>query len=128
MIDQLSKELDLNSDVFLGLPVLQKYTKRSIYETKFCWIKLKTKTIHLSEYMTKNRRHKEAPLDDLVNVIKGPPKKPTNRSKQEDELCLTLIFRNGGGIDLKFNNKQERDRWSEYIHKISPPLPKPVDK
>jgi len=36
----------------------------------------------------------------------------------EDELCLTVQFKNGGGIDLKFKTNEERQRWASYLSKI----------
>jgi hypothetical protein len=114
----LETELNLSADVFLGLPVQQKFSNRSLYEPKFVWVKLKTRTIHLSEHMTKERRHREANLDDVVSLRAGPPKKPLSKALGEDELCLTVQFKNGGGIDLKFKTNEERQRWASYLSKI----------
>lgn len=114
----MTDELDANADVFEGLMVQQKFSNRSLYETKFVWIKLKTRTIHLSEHATKARRHKEASLDDVISIKSGPPKKPLNRAIGEENLCLTVQFKNGGGIDIKFSTSEQRDRWAEYLSKI----------
>ncbi len=116
---ELESELDFSADVFVGLSVMQKFSNRSLYETKFVWIKLKTRTIHLSEHMNKTRHHKEANLDDVVSLKAGPPKKPHAKALGEDDLCLTIQFKNGGGIDIKFKNNEERQRWASYLSKIT---------
>jgi hypothetical protein len=40
----------------------------AILEHRFVWINLKTRTIHMSQHMTKERRHKEASLNDVTSV------------------------------------------------------------
>lgn len=115
---ELEGELDLNADVFQGIPIQQKFSNRSLYETRFIWIKLKSRTIHLSEHMTRDRRHKEASLQDVVSIFAGPPKKPLGKSDADADLCLTVHFKAGGGIDLKFQTQEQRDRWHYYLKKI----------
>lgn len=45
---------------------------------RFVWINHETKTIHMSQYMTKERRHKEASLCDVTSIVAGPPVKKKN--------------------------------------------------
>jgi len=111
----LENELNLNADVFLGAPVQVKFTNRALYEPRFVWVKLKSRTIHVSEHMTKTRAHKEAMLDDVVSIRPGPPKKPLSKALGEDEICLSIGFNGGGGIDLKFKTNDERQRWAQYL-------------
>jgi hypothetical protein len=69
--------------------------------------------------MTKERRHKEASLDDVTDVLAGPPSKLGNNSKSIDgELCLTIQFKRGGGIDLKFTSCKDRNEWFDVLHRI----------
>lgn len=53
----------------------QKFTNKSSYDTRFIWVSLDARTIHMSQYMTKDRRHKEASLADVTSVVAGPPTK-----------------------------------------------------
>ena len=114
----LENQIDKNADVFTGIPVQQKFSNRSLYENRFVWVKLKTRTIHLSEHMTRERRHKEARLQEVISIYAGPPKKPLSKSDADGDLCLTVHFRHGGGIDLKFQTREQRDRWHHYLKKI----------
>eukprot|EP01034_Spumella_vulgaris_P022498 gene22498-28626_t len=76
--------------------------------------------------MTKDRRHKEASLVDVVSVAAGPPEKFKARVSasgvpeefQDSDLCLSVKFVRGGGIDLKFKTEEERDSWHDVITHI----------
>ncbi len=72
--------------------------------------------------MTKERRHKEASIGDVTGVICGPPEKYKASQGQSGEpqqldpnLCLSVKFVRGGGIDLKFTTMKERDDWADVI-------------
>eukprot|EP00600_Ochromonadales_sp_CCMP1393_P000637 CAMPEP_0174986608 /NCGR_PEP_ID=MMETSP0004_2-20121128/19053_1 /TAXON_ID=420556 /ORGANISM="Ochromonas sp., Strain CCMP1393" /LENGTH=134 /DNA_ID=CAMNT_0016239509 /DNA_START=76 /DNA_END=477 /DNA_ORIENTATION=+ len=112
-------DFDLNSPVFQGSTVEQKFSNKSSYDQKFVWINLGSKTLNLSEYKTKEKRHKEASIRDIVNVVAGPPeryKAPVDEStnipaKLNVGTCLSVTFVRGGGIDLKFKTEAERDAW-----------------
>jgi hypothetical protein len=121
-----SKKFDDNLPVFQGCVVEQKFSNKSSYETKFAWINLESRSLNLSEHMTKERRHKEASLVDVVSVAAGPPEKfkahvsatGTPTEFQDSDLCLSVKFIRGGGIDLKFKTEEERDSWHDVITHI----------
>jgi enolase len=70
--------------------------------------------------MTKERRHKEASLADVTSVVSGPPAKSKGNTGNEilGDLCLTVNFKRGGGIDLQFKSREERDSWYNTLLKI----------
>ena len=118
-------EFDMNSPVFKGAVVQQKFFNKSTYDPKFAWINVKSRSLCLSEHMTKERRHKEASLGDVTGVIAGPPEKykaiiGANGDPQhlDPNLCLSVKFVRGGGIDLKFSTMEERDLWSHVIMRL----------
>ena len=75
----------------------------------------------MSQHMTKERRHKEASLSDVTSVVAGPPaKRKMEGIVNESDLCLTVNFKRGGGIDLEFKSKEERDCWyNTMLHIVS---------
>lgn len=72
----------------------------------------------MSQYMTKDRRHKEASLSDVTSVVAGPPSKSKRAGGEPEGLCLTVNFKRGGGIDLLFQSEQERNVWFTTLKKI----------
>ena len=75
----------------------------------------------MSQHMTKERRHKEASLSDVTSVVAGPPskKKPDGTAANNvSDLCLTVNFKRGGGIDLQFKTKADRDCWYNILLRI----------
>ncbi len=73
----------------------------------------------MSQYMTKERRHKEASLTDVTSVVAGPPvKRKTQFADNLNDLCLTVNFKRGGGIDLQFKTKEDRDSWYSTLLNI----------
>ena len=93
------------------------------YNQRFIWITLSgdRQTINMSEFMSKERRHKEASMSQVLNVTPGIPEKiPNGFQKNANSVgcCLTISFTRGGGIDIKFQNQKERDKWHEYLTKI----------
>lgn len=90
---------------------------------RFVWINHETKTIHMSQYMTKERRHKEASLCDVTSIVAGPPVKKKNQfNDNSSDLCLTVNFKRGGGIDLQFKTKEDRDSWFSTLLNIEAEL------
>eukprot|EP01041_Mallomonas_annulata_P014890 gene14890-31610_t len=123
--ENATSKFDSLSDVFQGCEVLQKFSNSSTYQRRFIWIESSSKTIHMSEHMNKNRRHKEASLANVTSIVSGQPikskKKPTQSDENESEdfsTCLTINFKRGGGVDFQFKSIQERDLWHENIAKI----------
>lgn len=121
-------KFDQNLAPFAGDVVLLKFTSKSSYSEKFVWLNDSSKMIHMSEQHKntenfeeiKMKRHKEANLSDVTSVIAGPPAKP---GKNEDEAgnenkCLTVTFKLGGGIDLKFKTEKDRDLWYDMLNKV----------
>lgn len=82
------------------------------------WVNVHSRTIHMSQYGTKDRRHKEASLADVTSVVAGPPGKSKNVAGDMEALCLTVNFKRGGGIDLMFKEESERDSWFSVLRKI----------
>jgi hypothetical protein len=119
--EKLAAEFDLNCSVFEGLELQQKFTNKSTYDTRFVWINLNSRTIHMSQYMTKDRRHKEATLQDVTAVVAGAPvksKRGAGGAEPKDSCCLAINFKRGGGIDLAFNTEAERNLWFSTLKKI----------
>lgn len=119
------QEFNLESPVFKGTNVEQKFSNKSTYEQRFVWINLETRTLNLSEYKVKEKRHKEASLGDVINIVAGPPEKfkaPVDKSgnavKLNIDTCMSVTFIRGGGIDLKFKSEAERDAWYSTLTKI----------
>lgn len=113
---------DSNSSVFKVSSLEQKFTNKSSYDNKFAWISANTRTLNLSDHASKERRHKEASLTDVVSVIAGPPDKYKPKGGEVPNLnpnhCLSIKFIRGGGIDLKFKTKEERDSWYKVISEL----------
>lgn len=104
---------------------MQKFSNKSTYDKKYLWINIQNKTLNLSEYNSKEKRHKEASIGDIVNVVAGPPEKykPVadengNVEKLNIGQCLSVTFVRGGGIDLKFLTEAERDAWYIALTKL----------
>ena len=76
----------------------------------------------MSQHMSKERRHREASLADVTDVVAGPPAKRKHVEGEDEsvftENCLTINFKRGGGIDLQFKNEEERDEWFDALTKI----------
>ena len=117
--DDVLHTFDLNSSVFIPSQLEQKFSNKSSYEMKYAWINISARTLNLSDHPSKERRHKEAGLTDVISVIAGPPDKYKPRAGDAASVhpnqCLTIKFVRGGGIDFKFNSKVERDIWYEVI-------------
>ena len=93
----------------------QKFSNKSTYDQKFAWVNYNARTLNLSEFMTKERRHKEASLSDVVHVVAGAPEKLKKDIALDHDLCLSVKFVRGGGIDLLFKTTQEKDLWYAAI-------------
>ena len=118
-------EFDPNASIFRGMVVQQKFFNKSSYDPKFVWVNLQTRSLCLSEHSIKERRHKEANIADITGVIAGPPEKykasvNTNgeATPLNGELCLSVKFVRGGGIDLQFPSTQERDNWYQVLTRL----------
>jgi hypothetical protein len=115
-----SAEFEDNHPAVVVSNIDLKFINKSRYETKYVWISPKKKTIHMSDYPTKERRHKEASLSEVTSLVAGPPvkSKSTNSDPSFGKKCLTINFQKGGGIDLKFETENERDVWYALLNKI----------
>lgn len=105
-------------EVLDGIWVQQKFTSKSTYSKMFIWINLDTFTIHMSEHGSKERKHKEASLSDVTKVDAGLPAKGDFKEADKD-LGLTITFKRGGGIDLKFESTDIRKKWLDTLVKIT---------
>jgi len=119
------KDFDLEAPIFKGSIVQQKFFNKSTYDPKYVWVNVSARSLCLSEHTTKERRHKEANLADVTGVIAGSPEKyrATTNSHGESipinaDLCLSIKFVRGGGIDLQFQTVGERDLWYETIIRL----------
>jgi len=115
---QLQLQDDPTSGVFEGLELLQKFTNKSSYDTRFIWINMQTNTMHMSQYMTKDRRHKEASLSEVTHVEEARPSKVKSVAPIDPSLCLTINFKRGGGIDLLFKTTADRNEWTAVLKRI----------
>jgi len=111
---------DVNSIVFKGTSALQKFSNKTTYEKRFLWVNLYNSTLNLSEYMTKEKRHKEVNVKDIVSVSQTLPAKADKKlpEKPTADQCLTVNFTRGGGIDIKFESADQRDLWFETLTKL----------
>ena len=102
--------------VFDGTQLEQKFTSKKSFEKKFVWVNLSTRSIHMSEHVTKERRHKEASITDITGVEIGLPKVAAEKGGGDNpDLGMTIVFKKGGGIDLHFSNKETRDIWYDTM-------------
>lgn len=123
-----SEPFDPNWSIFEGLEIKQKFNNKSTYDSRFIWVSLNTRTIHMSQYMTKERRHKEASLNDVTEVTIGYPEKmkPNTKASEvgdiadaiKENCCMTITFKRGGGIDLLFNSVTDRDLWYTALKRM----------
>ena len=115
----LAKTIDVNSPVFQGSNVKQKFTHTETFEPRFVWVDFTSHSIHLSTFNNKERRHKEANLNDVTSLKAGLP---TKFSKQDEQdlagKCLTIHFKRGGNVDLMLNTIEDRNLWYNTLRKI----------
>lgn len=105
--------------VFEGTQLEQKFTSKKLFDKRFVWINLSTRSIHMSEHVTKERRHKEASIADIIDVTLGLPKIPAQTGGGDNpDLGMTIVFKKGGGIDLHFSNKETRDVWYDTVKSL----------
>lgn len=112
---------DLSLPVFRGMLVQQKFSTKSSYDTRFAWIKLDARTLCLSEHQTTTRRHKAARIADMTGLIAGPPerfKAPADAALCNWDTFLSIQFHRGGGIDLRFESKAERNLWFDVLERL----------
>ena len=108
-------DLDPNSLIFKGTTVTQKFSSKATYDQKIFWINIDSRTLNLSENYAKEGL-KEAKIKDIVNIVAGPPDKykPVVYDNGKTESlgigrCLSIMFNQGDGIDLRFATESERD-------------------
>ena len=112
---------DVNSIVFKGTSAQQKFSNKTSYDPRFLWVNLYNSTLNLSEYTSKEKRHKEVSIKDIVSVVQALPVKADKRKdadKLNIDLCLTISFTKGGGIDVCFQSKDDRDLWYGTLNKL----------
>lgn len=112
---------DVNSVVFKGTSASQKFSNKTSYDLRFLWVNLYNSTLNLSEYTSKEKRHKEVSIKDIVSVVQALPVKADKRKdadKLNIDLCLTISFTKGGGIDVSFQSKDDRDLWYSTLNKL----------
>lgn len=107
--------------------VLQKFANGTSYKKRYIWIEIGSSTIHLSDYSSKERRHKEASLLEATSVDAVPPARRKRASVGpgessdglfDEESYLTISFQRGGGVDLLFKSKYERDMWMQTLQTL----------
>ena len=76
----------------------------------------------MSQHATKEKRHKEASLADVISVVAGPPNVLKESTEIDGMLCLTVNFKKGGGIDLVFQAQAQRDLWFEVLNRVILPM------
>jgi len=55
----------------------------------------------------------------VTGVVAGPPNRCKGLTPAHESLCLTINFKRGGGIDLKFENEAIRDLWYESLNNLA---------
>lgn len=113
-----TEKYDQSESPFAGLELDLKFTSKSSYEKKFVWLNSYSHTIHMSLSQVKEKRHKEASLADVTQIIAGPPNKCKDLTPAHESLCLTVNFKRGGGIDLKFTSEAQRDLWYKMLNAL----------
>lgn len=113
------KALDFDSSVLQGAEIEQKFTGKLNFEKSFVWVDISDRTIHMSNFPNKSRRHKEANLSEVTSITAGPPIK-FNKADHSDfnSCCLTINFKRGGGVDYKFSSEHNRNMWYDTLRKI----------
>lgn len=116
--------INLDSSVFQGISLDWKFVSKLTYEPRFVWVTLITQTINISRHVSKERSHKQADLNDITSIVAGPPTRYRRTSNSNDneildtKICLTINFKAGGGIDLKFPDDISRDIWYQTMNRI----------
>lgn len=118
----MANEFEQSWGIFQGIMLDQKFTSSRTFDKKFIWINAESRTLHMSQFATKERRHKEASLADIVSVDTNPPAKFKKNDDREpditEDLYLTVHFVRGGGIDLRFEDVDERDKTFTVLTKF----------
>lgn len=121
----LMKEFDMKSSIFEGTQIPRKFLRNSKYENRFMWVNLDSRTIHMSQHSTKDRRHKEASLSDVTSIVRGSPNLEDS-VVVKPSVCLTIYFQKDSGIDLRFQTEEECELWYNVLCRIMVLLKKSV--
>lgn len=113
----LLKEFDMKSSIFEGAHIPRKFSRNTKYENRFMWVNLESRTIHMSQHSTKDRRHKEASLSDVTSIVRGTPNLE-DAVIVKPSLCLTINFQRDSGIDLRFSSEEECELWFNVLCRI----------
>lgn len=124
--DESLDGFDREQPVFKGMIVEQKFHNKTSYDRRLAWIKLEARTLCLSEYESTNRKHKEARISDITGLVAGPPDKIKATVADSAALMnggswdcyLSIKFQRGGGVDLRFRNRTERDMWLDALTRL----------
>lgn len=124
--DESLNGFDREQPVFKGMIVEQKFHNKATYDRRLAWIKLEARTLCLSEYESTNRKHKEARISDITGLVAGPPDKikatvadsAALMSSGSWDCYLSIKFQRGGGVDLRFHNRTERDMWLDVLTRL----------
>ena len=118
-------DFDMSLPVFSGLIVDQKYSTYSYYDKKFIWVCPTTRTLHMSQFETKDRRHKEANLSDVQSIESIPPVKFKKGSADDQDvnssidIYLSIKFSRGGGVDFRFRNPAEKNEFMNFLQLVT---------
>lgn len=118
-------DFDMSLPVFSGLIVDQKYSTYSYYDKKFIWVCPTTRTLHMSQFETKDRRHKEANLSDIQSIESIPPLKFKKGSSDDQDInstvdiYLSIKFSRGGGVDFRFRNPSEKNEFLNFLQLVT---------
>lgn len=137
--EDAATDFDRSLPVFTGMIVRQKFHNKASYDRRLAWIKLEARTLCLSEYDSTLRKHKEARIADITGLIAGPPEKFKTTAAERDSFTtnpdawdcfLSVKFQRGGGVDLRFDSRAQRDMWLDTLTRLlqqqpQPPPPQP---
>ena len=51
-------------------------------------------------------------------MVAGPPVESKTMSETDKRKCLTVNFKRGGGIDLRFESEKTRNEWNDILEKL----------
>ena len=99
--NNLIAKFDLKCSIFEGRFLPRKFIRNTEYQIRFFWVSLRTRTIDMSHFDQKERKHKEAALSDVTSIVRGSPQLE-DIDTVNPKLSMTINFQEGSGVDLRY--------------------------
>ena len=102
-----------------------KYSKKDSFSNRFVWVDAESDKLSMSQFNTKDRKHKEAFISDISSIAIGAVSKirakdGDNKDSIDDnvdgKLSLAINFVKGGGVDMIFESTAKRDLWFNELN------------